>query len=89
MMLTPVDTVGWQKRDLLEAAPTIIAAALDCDDPDAQNAAQSLLDDLGRAGHVHMNRSVAEKRAITDDASSLSDGLNTRLTIPGAQNSRR
>ncbi len=90
MMLTPVDTVDWQKRDLLEAAPTIIAAALDCDDPDAQNAAQSLLNDLGRAGHVHMNRSVAEKRAITDDASTLSDGLNPRSDHPGRPpNSRR
>lgn len=50
--LMPGDGEGWNRYDLLQHAPRILAAALTSDDPAAQAKARKILDRLGREGHM-------------------------------------
>lgn len=50
------------RYDLVENAPSVLAAALDVDDPDLTAKADALLNDLGKAGHLTMLQRVNELR---------------------------
>jgi hypothetical protein len=52
----------YRRFDLIRSAPTIIAAALDSGDEVGINAANDLLDRLGRQGHVDMAALVRKER---------------------------
>ncbi len=62
LMLGPINQRDWTKFDLIESAPTIFASALDSSDAEAQQAAQELMDALGRAGYVNIKRDTDGKR---------------------------
>ena len=60
--LLPSGEDARQPYDLLENAPTVIAAALDQDDPDLRGRAEDLLNELGKAGNLEMHQSVTALR---------------------------
>ena len=43
---------GWERYDMLRHAPSILAAALRSPDRETQERARTILDELGRAGHL-------------------------------------
>ncbi|HUZ56906.1 MAG TPA: hypothetical protein VMU94_30850 [Streptosporangiaceae bacterium] len=62
----------WKRYDLLQHAPRILAAALTCGDPAAEAKARTVLDRLGRQGHMTVLADV--ERLITSEQTSASSG---------------
>ena len=53
---------AFERYDLIENTPAVLAAALDLDDPDLTERAEALLNELGKAGHLTMLQQVNELR---------------------------
>src|ERR1035438_2552167 len=53
----------WERYDLIESAPPILASALDSDDETARETARTLMDRLGREGFTDLDESVSRYQA--------------------------
>ena len=65
--LMPGDGDGWKRYDLLQHAPRILAAALLSGEPNARSSARSILDRLGREGHMTLLSDVDRLTGHKDD----------------------
>lgn len=54
-------------RMLTRHAPTIIARAIDCEDPEARRRGREVMDRLGRQGHISIAEQVEEARHAHDE----------------------
>jgi hypothetical protein len=63
--LLPVGEPSWQRFDLIESAPAILAAALDSGDDVAHDIAMTVMNRLGREGHTDLNEAIGRHRAKT------------------------
>lgn len=60
--LLPSRDHAWERYDLIENAPPILAAALDSDDETAHEVARTLMNRLGREGFTDLDESVDKFR---------------------------
>jgi hypothetical protein len=63
--LLPGQERSWQRYDMVENAPVILAAALDSGDNGAHDMAKTVMDRLGRDGYTDLSQAVARYRVKT------------------------
>lgn len=61
--LLPEEAPSWQRYDMVENAPMILAAALDSNDDVAHDIARTVMDRLGREGYTDLGQAVERHRA--------------------------
>jgi hypothetical protein len=65
--LLPGNEQSWQRYDLVENAPAILAAALDSGDSEAREIARRVLNRLGREGHTGVSEVIKKYRNRVHD----------------------